>query len=143
MDPIEEVAQKVNYSTQTKRRIRSRNNQGMYNNSYMKKPVDLQKTPFLFFPPGKEMLFLGIYFLILPYIAGLLFLFFYVSEGEASVFGSITVNSDANFFLVWIIGYEILATIAILWIIKNAIFFSMQNAKKASTPPKSGRHRRY
>jgi len=129
MDPIEEISKNVSYSTQTQRRIRSRNNGGMYTNSYMKQPVDLQKTPFLFFPPGKEMLFLGIYFAILPYIAGLLFLFFYVSEGKASVFGSITINSDANFFLVWIIGYELLATVAILWIVKNAIMFSINNAQ--------------
>ncbi len=121
MDPIEEVGKKIDYGTPLKKKkIRSSNPPG-----YMQQPVDLQKTPFLFFPPGKEMLFLGIYFVTLPYIAGLLFIFFYISDANAKTFGNISV--DSNFFLVWALGYEILASIIILWIIKNAIMFSVRN----------------
>ena len=131
MDPIEEVGKKVNYGTPLKKKkIRSNRPVG-----YMQQPVDLQKTPFLFFPPGKEMLFLGIYFVTLPYITGLLFIFFYISDANAKTFGNIGV--DSNFFLVWALGYEILASIITLWIIKNAVMFSIRNHQA-----QSGRHAR-
>ena len=61
---------------------KSRTSQGnppKLNTNFSKQEVDLQKTP-LFFPEGFEMIFLAIYFVILPYIAGILFLFnFYLS----------------------------------------------------------------
>jgi hypothetical protein len=129
MDPIEEVAKSIDYGKPVKR-IKKKKNTVINAGSYGQQPVNLQKTPFLFFPPGKEMLFLGIYFAVLPYITGLLFIFFYISEGKAAVFGSITIGSDANFFLVWTIGYEILAAIILLWITKNAIMFSLNKSKE-------------
>ncbi|GEM_PF-856709 len=141
MDAIEEVGKSIDYGKPVKRRIKKNANSNINASSYMQKPVDLQKTPFLFFPPGKEMLFLGIYFVTLPYIAGLLFLFFYVSEGKPAVFGSITVNSDANFFLVWAIGYEIIAAIIIVWIIKNSIMYSIRKSQTdRRRRPKKFRH---
>jgi len=101
MDPIEEVGSKINYGTPLKKKkIKSSRRPG-----YMQQPVDLQKTPFLFFPPGKEILFMGIYFVTLPYITGLLFVFFYISDANAKTFGDISVNS--NFFLVWALGCHI------------------------------------
>jgi hypothetical protein len=135
MDPIEEVAKSIDYGKPVKRKRKHTTINS--NSSYVQQPVDLQKTPFLFFPPGKEMLFLGIYFAILPYITGLLFLFFYVSEGKPAVFGSITVSSDANFFLIWSIGYEILAAIILLWIIKNAVMFSIRNSNEKKNGKRS------
>ena len=141
MDPIEAVSKQIDYGKPVKKRIKKNVNSNINASSYMQKPVDLQKTPFLFFPPGKEMLFLGIYFVTLPYIAGLLFLFFYVSEGKPAVFGSITVNSDANFFLVWAIGYEIIAAIIVLWIIKNSIMYSIRKSQTDRRKrPKKFRH---
>ena len=136
MDPIEEVGKKIDYGTPLKKKkIRSNRSVG-----YMQQPVDLQKTPFLFFPPGKEMLFLGIYFVTLPYIAGLLFIFFYISDANAKTFGDISV--DSNFFLVWALGYEILASIIILWIIKSAISFSIRNHQAQATRHKQQHKRR-
>ncbi len=140
MDPIEEVGAKIDYGKPIKR-TKKKVNTTINGGSYIQRPVNWQKTPFLFFPPGKEMLFLGIYFAILPYITGLLFLFFYVSQGKAAVFGSITLSSDANFFLIWTIGYEILAAIIILWIIKNAVIFSIRNSQNSKRgKPKKFRH---
>ena len=72
--------------------------------------------------------FLVIYFITLPYITGLLFLFFYVAEGKAELFFSL--NDDSSFIMSWAIGYEILATLFILYIIKSAIAFSMKNRTK-------------
>jgi len=107
----------------------------------MQQEVDLKKTPFLFFPPGKEMLFLVIYFVTLPYITGLIFLFFYVSEGKASTFGAVSV--DSNFFLVWTIGYELLAALIVMIIVKNAIMFSIRNSSRARHRQPQKKRRRH
>jgi len=131
MDPIEEVTANINYGKPLKR-IKKRRNTMIKAENYLQKPVDLQKTPFLFFPPGKEGLFLGIYVAILPYITGLLFIFFYVAQGKPAVFGSVTVSSGTNFFLVWMIGYEILAMIILIWITKSAITHSIKNSAAAT-----------
>lgn len=80
----------------------------------------------LYFPAGLEKLFLFIYFISLPYLAGLAFLFFYVGEGDTSLFSSL--SADATYMLTWIIGYEILAVIALLWILKKAIAFTIETS---------------
>jgi len=66
--------------------------------------------------------------MILPYIFGLIFLFFYVGEGKTELF--LSIDEDSSFILTWAIGYEILATIILLFILKSAITFSIQNSKK-------------
>ena len=125
MDPIEEITQGIDYGRPVKRKKIKRKNQ-----SFAQQEVDLQKTPFLFFPPGKEMLFLGIYFVTIPYIVGLVFIFFYVANADASTFGSL--STDSNFFLVWALGYEIVAVFILLLIAKSAISFSIRNAQSTS-----------
>jgi hypothetical protein len=95
--------------------------------SFTQKEVSLADTP-LFFPQGFEKIFLAIYFIVLPYIAGLLFLFFYVAEGKTELF--LSLNDDSSFILTWAIGYEIIATLAILYIVKSAISFSVKNKDK-------------
>ncbi len=98
--------------------------------SFTKKNVEFEDTP-LFFPEGFEKLFLAIYFVTLPYITGLLFIFFYISNGKKDLF--LSLNDDSSFILTWALGYEICAVLAILWIIKSAITFSYsthQESKK-------------
>jgi len=137
MDPIEEIGSSINYGKPIKKKRINNNNRAA---SYMRQEVDLQKTPFLFFPPGKEFLFLGIYFVTLPYIVGLVFLFFYVADGEASIFGA--VSTDSNFFLIWIIGYELLAAFIVAWIVKNAIMFSIRNSQRQKQQRSQKKRRR-
>ena len=93
---------------------------------FTQKNVDLAETP-LFFPEGFEKLFLAIYFVTLPYIAGLLFLFFYVAEGDLDTF--LSLNQEQAFILTWAIGYEIIATLVLLWIVKMSISFANENRK--------------
>jgi hypothetical protein len=95
--------------------------------TFGQKDVDLTDTP-LFFPQGFEKIFLAIYFAVLPYLAGLLFLFFYVANGKIELF--LSLNDDSSFILTWAIGYEIIATLAILYIIKSAISFSLKNHRQ-------------
>ncbi len=97
--------------------------------SFAQQEVDLTETP-LFFPQGFEKVFLGVYFIVLPYIAGLLFLFLYVSDGKTELF--LSLNDDSSFIMTWAIGYEILAVLVLLYIIKSAISFSVNiNSKKS------------
>jgi hypothetical protein len=71
-----------------------------------------------FFPEGYEKIFLGIYLLILPYLTGILFLFFYVAGGHIDLFTSL--YDKQNFLLNWCIGYEILAVITLFYIMISA-----------------------
>ncbi len=91
--------------------------------------VDLAQTP-LFFPEGFEKIFLFIYFITLPYIAGLFFLFFYVAEGSIDLF--VSLNDQSSFMLTWTIGYEIIAAIIILSIVKMAIGFANESRKPSA-----------
>ena len=88
--------------------------------------VDLSESP-LFFPEGYEKLFIAIYFVSLPYIAGLLFQFFYIADGRKELF--LSLNERSSFILTWAIGYEIIATIILLYIIKMAISFANESRK--------------
>lgn len=96
------------------------------NTNFSQKEVNLSETP-LFFPEGFEKFFLVIYIISLPYILGLLFIFFVVAESNVTRFS--VINSDSSFFFTWAIGYEILAGLIILWIIKMSINFAHENSK--------------
>jgi hypothetical protein len=93
---------------------------------FSQQEVDLSETP-LFFPEGYEKLFIAIYFISLPYIAGLLFQFFYIADGKKELF--LSLNEQSSFILTWAIGYEIIATFILLYIIKMAISFANDSRK--------------
>ncbi len=100
--------------------------------SYTQQDVTLSDTP-LFFPEGFEYIFLAIYFISLPYFAGLFFLFLYVANGDYKIFLSLG-NTD-NYILTWFIGYEVLAAIILLIIAKNTIHFSRKRTKGSTKKP--------
>jgi len=93
---------------------------------FAQQEVDLTQMP-LFFPEGYEKIFLTIYVLFLPYIAGVIFQFIYIAETHIELF--LSLNEKASFIFTWLIGYEILATIILLYIIKLAISFTNENRK--------------
>jgi len=97
------------------------------NDKFTQQKITFDDTP-LFFPAGMEKFFLLLYFILLPYIAGLLFLFFYVGDGKTELF--LSLNEDSSFIMTWAIGYEIIAAFILLWIVKSAISFSVSNSKK-------------
>ena len=96
---------------------------------FSQQEVDLSETP-LFFPEGYEKLFIAIYLISLPYIAGLLFQFFYIAERKKELF--LSLNEQSSFILTWAIGYEIIATIILLFIIKMAISFTNNSRKSGA-----------
>ena len=96
------------------------------NDKFSQKNVEFSETP-LFFPEGFEKIFLAIYFISLPYMMGLLFLFFIVAKSNTEHF--LSINENTSFLLTWAIGYEIIAGLMILWIIKMAIGFANESRK--------------
>jgi len=99
---------------------------------FSKQEVDITQTP-LFFPEGYEKIFIAIYFITLPYIAGVMFQYFYIADSRVEIFLPIYENSMA--ILIWAIGYEIIAAIMLLYIIKLAFSFHSSNGKKQFQRP--------
>lgn len=95
---------------------------------FMNKNVDLVDS--ILFPEGYENIMLAVYFAIIPYIVGLLFIFFYIGKGDTTVF--LSLNDDNSFLITWAIGYEVTAAIILLWIAKLGLtsFFQMSAHNK-------------
>lgn len=70
----------------------------------------LDYRDFVFSPEGYEGIVLGLYFLTLPYLSGLMFLFLFIAEANYEYFLAFNLSS---FFIIWAIGYEVCA-VAIL-----------------------------
>ena len=68
----------------------------------------MEQAPF-FFPPGYETIFLSLYIVLLPYIMGILFLFFYIAHANFELF--LLISGKSAFLFTWAIGYEVLAAI--------------------------------
>jgi len=68
---------------------------------------------FLFVPEQLEAVFYTLYGLFIPYVTGVIFLFFFVAGGSFENFK--LLNMDA-FLIIWLIGYEIVASLALMWI---------------------------
>jgi hypothetical protein len=59
-------------------------------------------------------------FILIPYITGIVFIFFVIARANTEIFNEININEH---FVYWSIGYEVLAFISIVIIIKSAINF--------------------
>lgn len=77
-------------------------------------------------PEGYEGIFYMSYFILIPYFVGGVFLFFFVADGVYAHFKLLDL-SLSSFLVLWIIGYEILATL-----ILSAIFISFLRYDKKS-----------
>jgi len=99
---------------------------------FSQQEVDITKS-FLYVPEGMENIFVGLYFIFLPFIAGVLFQYFYISDGKIEIFLSIYEKSMG--ILIWSIGYEILAAASLLYIIKLSLSFSTGKKKRSFVRP--------
>ncbi|MDD4885194.1 hypothetical protein [Sulfuricurvum sp.] len=73
----------------------------------------LDYRDFVFAPEGYEGVVLALYILIVPYLAGLLFLFLFVAEASYEYFLQFNL---ASFFIIWAIGYEVCAVLLLVGI---------------------------
>jgi len=92
--------------------------------SFALQEVDLSKI--VFAPDGYESIFYTAYFVLIPYIVGNIFLFIFISNG---VFSNYKLLDTGAFFIVWIIGYEIVATLSLLWIMVLYLKYDKQESE--------------
>ena len=90
---------------------------------FLLKKIELKNAE-TFFPKGYEKIFLALYILLLPYFAGIIFLFLYIAGGNIDLCYS--VFDKQNHILTWCIGYEILAVLILIYIIKDAVISSLR-----------------
>ncbi len=77
-------------------------------------------TSYILAPEGYEKVMFALYFILVPYLAGLLFLFLFIAKGNM---GGFLVLDLTRFFIVWAIGYEVVASSILLAIFVSAIKF--------------------
>jgi len=111
------------------RRKRKKKDKDYNDLGFMHQKVDLVDS--VLFPKGYENIMLAVYFITVPYITGLLFIFFYIGKGDTTVF--LSLNSEHSFLITWAVGYEIVALLILLWIAKLwlASFFRVDEHKKS------------
>ena len=78
------------------------------------KPVDVNK--YIISPEGMEGFVISIYILVIPYIVGASVLFLFVAGSDIDRFLTMDLTT---FFIVWAIGYEVVAALLL-----SAIFYS-------------------
>lgn len=88
--------------------------------SFSSQKVDFKD--YVFAPDGYEGIFYTLYFLMIPYIVGTVFLFFFVAGADYDNFMLLEISA---FFIVWMMGYEIVATLLLI-----SIFFSFLRYEK-------------
>jgi hypothetical protein len=77
--------------------------------SFAKKEINLKD--YLYVPDGFETLLYTLYFVLIPYIIGSIFLFITIAGVDVDNFKLLDMSS---FFIVWAIGYEIVATLLLI-----------------------------
>ncbi|MDQ7042956.1 MAG: hypothetical protein Q9M34_05425 [Sulfurimonas sp.] len=75
-------------------------------------------------PKGYESIAYFLYALLIPYAMGYIFL--YLALARVSFTNNPFLGTD-NFLIVWMIGYEILSIIALIWIMK--LYLTFDNEK--------------
>ncbi len=76
--------------------------------SFAQKEIDVKS--FIIAPEGYETFMFIIYFLTVPYLTGLAFLYLFIANASFSHFLNFNISS---FFVIWAIGYEVVAAIAL------------------------------
>jgi len=68
---------------------------------------------YLYVPEGMEFIVYTLYFVFIPYLFGIVFLFFAVAGAD---FNNFMLLNMSQALIVWAIGYEIVATLSLTWI---------------------------
>ena len=80
--------------------------------SFGAQKVDLKD--YLMAPDGYESVVYPLYFVFIPYITGAILLFFFVAGASFENFKLMEFN---NFIVVWLMGYEVVATMMLVGIL--------------------------
>ena len=88
--------------------FQKRNNRRRTEASFAQKEIDVKS--FIIAPEGYETFMFFIYFLTIPYLTGLAFLYLFIADGSFSHFLNFKITS---YFVIWMIGYEVVAAITL------------------------------
>ncbi|MCJ7765402.1 MAG: hypothetical protein MUP09_05620 [Thiovulaceae bacterium] len=91
--------------------FKKRNSKKRQSESFAQREIDVKS--YLLAPEGYEALIFTLYFLTIPYLAGLSFLYLFIAKGDFINFLNMEISS---FFVIWTIGYEVVAVILLLLI---------------------------
>ncbi|NOZ91090.1 MAG: hypothetical protein GXO60_07390 [Epsilonproteobacteria bacterium] len=89
---------------------------------FMKQELDI--TNYISLPKGLANMIFFIGFLVVPYIVGIAFIFFIIAQASFDIFLGINIK---EYPVYWAIGYEVIATLLLLIIVKSAINFKTSN----------------
>lgn len=101
----------IYYNQMLRAAERKKNRKPKKEQGFASKKVDFSN--YLIVPRGYEEIAYTLYFILIPYVVGLTFLFFYVAEGAYTNFSLLDLTS---FLIVWAIGYEITGAVILFFI---------------------------
>lgn len=94
------------------------------NESFGSQKIDI--NDYILSPEGWESLMFFLYFLAIPYLFGILFLFLFIAHASVTSF---LILDLTTFFIVWAIGYEVIATLLLFSIFISYINYLSQSFK--------------
>ncbi len=92
--------------------------------SFGKRELDV--SDYIIAPEGWEGLALVVYFIFIPYGVGLLFLYSFIAGW---IFSDFLILDFGSTFVVWAIGYEIVASLILFWILIVYLKFLKRSSK--------------
>ena len=105
------------YYKNRKQRIENEHQKGK---SFLSQKVHIHN--FINLNEGTLNIVIFIAFVVIPYITGIAFIFLLIANANYKTFENINLN-PSDYLIYWTIGYELLAMLLILLIIKSAISF--------------------
>lgn len=115
----EPIRVKSNY--EAAKNFQKRNSKRRTEASFAQQEVDIKA--YIIAPEGYEAFMFTVYFITVPYLVGLAFLYLFIAKASFSHFLNFKINS---FFVIWMIGYEVVAVI-ILTLIAYAFVKSFKS----------------
>ncbi len=108
-----------------KDRMKDSRKKKCHTESFGEQEVDLNR--YLISPAGLEGLMYTIYFLLIPYAFGALFLFFFIAHISFDKFLQLDL---ASLFIVWAIGYELIAVLLLFMILLSYLSYLKKSSKR-------------
>ena len=118
-DPyLQAVRITLNDKQMRKRQVKSKKLQKEKVKSFLQHKVAL--SDYINLPDGVQELLFLLLFLVIPYVVGIVVIFFLVAKASLESYRLLNMDS---YFLLWTIGYEVLGLLLLLLLTKMALTF--------------------
>jgi hypothetical protein len=97
---------RVNGNISSAQSFQKRNSKKRQQQSFAQQEIDVKA--YIVAPEGYEAFMFIVYFLTIPYLTGLGFLYLFIAHASFSNFLNFKISS---FFVIWAIGYEVVAAV--------------------------------